>query len=89
MSNVSDPNGQNRTTEPGEKEADLQTVPELPSYLETKAKVLKTVYGWTSDRARGYVDGVACRVRGARPSKYVLVGIDEYALGFRVGYYNR
>jgi hypothetical protein len=39
----------------------------LPSFLEKKAKVLKAVYGWTSDRTRGYVDGVTRRVSGDRP----------------------
>lgn len=68
---------------------DPQAAAALPSLLETKAKLLKTVYGWTSDRTRGYVDGAACRVHGKPPSKYALVGLDDYALGFRAGYYNR
>ena len=54
-----------------------------------KSEELETPYGWSPDRARGYVDGVACRMGGNGPSKYMLVGIDEYALGFRAGYYNR
>jgi len=54
-----------------------------------KSEELEAAYGWSPDRARGHADGVACRMGGKRPSKYVLVGIDEYALGFRAGYYNR
>jgi len=50
---------------------------------------LETAYDWSPDRARGYADGVVCRMSGNRISKYVLVGIDEYSLGLRAGYYNR
>ena len=45
--------------------------------------------GWSIERAKGFVDGETCRLRGRKPSKYALVGIDEYSLGFRAGYYER
>jgi len=45
--------------------------------------------GWSFERARGYVDGETFRLRAKRPSQYVVVGIDEYSLGFRAGYYER
>jgi hypothetical protein len=45
--------------------------------------------GWSMERAKGFVDGETCRLRGRKPSKYALVGIDEYSLGFRAGYYDR
>lgn len=45
--------------------------------------------GWTAEQARGYVEGEAARLRGETPAKYVIVGIDEYCLGFRAGYYER
>lgn len=45
--------------------------------------------GWTIARAEGFVDGEACRRRGMPPSRYAQVGIDEYSLGFRAGYYER
>jgi len=54
-----------------------------------KFKVLAEANGWSHDHARGYVDGEACRRQRREPSKYVLVGIDEYSLGFRAGYYER
>ena len=54
-----------------------------------KFKVLAAVNGWPLDYARGYVDGETFRLRDKKPSKYVLVGIDEYCLGFRAGYYER
>lgn len=54
-----------------------------------KFRVLAEARGWSLEHARGYVDGEAYRLRGKPPSKYVLVGIDEYCLGFRAGYYVR
>jgi hypothetical protein len=45
--------------------------------------------GWSLDYAKGYVDGETFRLRGKKPSNYVLIGIDEYCLGFRAGYYER
>jgi hypothetical protein len=54
-----------------------------------KFKVLAETHGWSHDHARGYVDGEAFRRQGRKPSKYLLVGIDEYCLGFRAGYYER
>ena len=59
--------------------------------VHTKEKyvVLAERNGWSVDRARGYVDGETCRQRARKPSKYALIGIDEYSLGFRAGYYER
>jgi len=54
-----------------------------------KFKVLAEANGWSLEHARGYVDGEAFRLRGKQPSTYALVGIDEYCLGFRAGYYER
>ena len=54
-----------------------------------KFKVLAEVNGWSHDHAKGYVDGEICRRRGTTPSKYAQIGIDEYCLGFRAGYYER
>lgn len=56
---------------------------------KSNSDALETAYGWSPDRAKGHADGNAYRMRGTQPSKYMLVGIDEYALGFRAGYYNR
>lgn len=57
--------------------------------VKSTSEELETDYAWSPDRARGYVAGVACRIEGGRPSEYQLIGIDEYALGFREGYYSR
>ena len=61
------------------------------AYVGTKEELelLAASHGWSPHRARGYVDGVVCRAQGHRPSNYASVGIDEYCLGFRSGYYNR
>jgi hypothetical protein len=54
-----------------------------------KTKVLAEKNGWSLAHAEGYVDGEAYRRRGMTPSKHAQVGIDEYSLGFRAGYYDR
>ena len=54
-----------------------------------KFKVLAEANSWSLDYARGYVDGETFRLRGKKPSNYVLIGIDEFCLGFRAGYYER
>lgn len=54
-----------------------------------KFKVLAETNGWSVDYAKGYVDGEAFRLRGMKPSKRAVIGIDEYSLGFRAAYYER
>lgn len=39
------------------------------------------------DFAAGEADGVRCRADRGRPTKYLLVGRDDYAAGFRAGYF--
>lgn len=56
---------------------------------EEKIKVLAEKNGWSLAHAEGYNDGEAFRRRGMTPSKYAQIGIDEYSLGFRAGYYER
>ena len=56
---------------------------------QEKIKVLATRNGWSLVRAEGYIDGETCRRRGTTPSKVAQIGIDEYSLGFRAGYYER
>ena len=56
---------------------------------EGKIKVLAERNGWSAAYAEGYVDGESSRRSGTTPSKYAQVGIDEYSLGFRAGYYER
>ncbi len=54
-----------------------------------KFRVLAEVNGWSLAHAEGYVDGETSRRRGNPPSQYALIGIDEYSLGFRAGYFER
>ena len=50
-------------------------------------KALAERNDWTVAQAKGYVDGQISRKRGKVPPNYVLVGRDEYCLGFRAGYF--
>jgi len=54
-----------------------------------KFRVLAETKGWNLARAEGYVDGETARRRGKPASQYALVGIDDYCLGFRAGYFER
>ena len=54
-----------------------------------KVKVLAENNGWSLAQAEGYLDGETFRRRGTTPSQYARIGIDEYCLGFRAGYYER
>ena len=56
---------------------------------EEKIKLLAEKNGWSLAHAKGYIDGESFRRRGMTPSKYAQIGIDEYCLGFRAGYYVR
>ena len=67
-------------------DATRSSVKHLP---KEKFRALAEANGWSLEHARGYVDGEAFRLRGKRPSKYALVGIDDYCLGFRAAYYER
>jgi hypothetical protein len=54
-----------------------------------KIKVLAERYGWSPAFAEGFLDGESYRRRGTPPTTYFQVGLDEYCLGFRAGYYER
>ena len=54
-----------------------------------KIKWLAARNSWSLAQAEGYIDGDTCRRRGTTPSTYAQIGIDEYSLGFRAGYYER
>ena len=55
----------------------------------SKVNLLAQRNGWSLVRAQGFVDGEISRRRGQLPSAYARVGIDDYCLGFRAGYYER
>lgn len=54
-----------------------------------KLRLLADRHGWSISRAEGYIKGESARRRGEIPSTYSMVGIDDYALGFRAGYFVR
>ena len=56
---------------------------------EEKVKVLAEKNSWSLNHAEGYIEGETFRRRGMTPSKYAQIGIDEYSLGFRAGYFER
>ena len=56
---------------------------------EEEINILAEKNGWSLAQAEGYLDGEACRRGGTTPSRYAQIGIDEYCLGFRAGYYER
>lgn len=66
--------------EPGGKMDDLSKV---------RIRQLVADNAWSVARAGGYLDGESFRRRGTTPSKYAQIGIDDYCLGFRAGYYVR
>ena len=55
----------------------------------SKVHVLAERNGWPIARAQGFVDGEMARRRGGAPSIYARVGLDDYCIGFRAGYYVR
>ena len=54
-----------------------------------KSKLLAEQNGWSLAHAQGFVEGETSRRLGTAPSLHALVGIDEYSLGFRAGYFER
>ena len=61
----------------------------MDSLSKQKFGALAKSKGWSIAQAEGFVDGQTVRRRGKMPSKYALVGIDEYCAGFRAGYFDR
>lgn len=59
----------------------------LASPPASSAKALAAQNAWTLAYAEGYIEGQRFRRGGAPLAKYVLVGIDEYCLGFRAGHF--
>jgi hypothetical protein len=57
--------------------------------FKEKSQVLAEQYGWPLPSAKGYVDGETFRKRRKEPPVHALVGIDDYAEGFRAGYFDR
>lgn len=56
---------------------------------EEKSKSLAERNGWSPAYAEGNVAGETMRRSGKALSMYALVGMDDYARGFRAGYFER
>ncbi len=61
----------------------------VTSLSEEKYAALSEQNGWSLAFAEGLVSGQTERRRGNPPSSYLIVGADDYALGFRAGYFQR
>lgn len=59
------------------------------SLPEEKYLALSEQYGWPKAYAEGFVSGQTARRRGIPLVGYTMVGVDQYALGFRAGYFGR
>ena len=57
--------------------------------FKEKSQMLAEQYGWSLSTAQGYIDGETFRRRHRPAPDHVLVGIDEYSLGFRAAYFDR
>ncbi|UCD69734.1 MAG: hypothetical protein JSW48_06695 [Betaproteobacteria bacterium] len=60
----------------------------MKQFFRKRSQALVAEMGWTVERAEGYVNGVMCRRRGLTLSTYHKIATDEYAQGFRTGYFN-
>jgi hypothetical protein len=56
---------------------------------EQKSRALAEKNGWSLEFAQGFLKGQYSRQCGARLSTYGTVGLDDYCLGFRAGYFER
>ena len=54
-----------------------------------RTKQLAGQNNWSLAYAQGNIDGETARRAGKGIARHVLVGIDEYSLGFRAGYFER
>lgn len=59
----------------------------IEAVAKEKVKELAEQKGWSVTHAEGYIDGQYCREAGLPLSKSNMIGIDDYCLGFRAGYF--
>ncbi len=72
-------------TSPNKQAKSLDYSAAEPSHA--KHEVLAQQNGWSSAYARGYIEGELAHLNNTAPTIYVMVGIDEYCLGFRARYF--
>ena len=61
----------------------------MSDLMKEKTDKIAKEMGWALAHAKGYLEGERYRRRNVALSAYHKVGIDEYALGFRTGYYKK
>ena len=57
--------------------------------IKLNSKILAQQNGWSTAYTEGYLEGRYHRRIGKQLGTYVRVGIDEYPLGYRAGYFER
>ena len=57
--------------------------------MKVLSKQLADENGWSLEYAQGYVDGETFRHLNKTLAPHARVGIDQYSLGFRAGYFER
>jgi hypothetical protein len=58
----------------------------MGNMLKLSAKQLAEAMGWTMNFANGYLDGNTFKSRAVCPSKELMDGTTEYAIGVQIGY---
>ena len=61
----------------------------VESLLNQQSKALAKENGWSLDFAEGFLKGEYSRRSGGKLSAYATVGLNDYCLGFRAGYFVR
>ena len=57
--------------------------------IKQNSGILANQHGWSTAYAEGYLEGRYNRRLGKSLGTYVRVGIDDYPLGYRAGYFER
>ena len=57
--------------------------------IKQNSGILAQQNGWSTIYTEGYLEGRYRHRLGKPPGAYLRVGIDEYTLGFRAGYFER
>ena len=61
----------------------------MPVFSEDKPGLPSPPRDWTFERTRGFIQGAQHRRLGTLPSSYPIIGMDDYCVGFREGYFER
>jgi hypothetical protein len=57
--------------------------------IKQNARILAQQNGWSTAYTEGYLEGRFHQRLGKLPGAYARIGIDEYPLGYRAGYFGR